>query len=338
MAFASYRRLPYIDTYEQALAFIKKTAPIRGRDIIPLGARRDADKFNIRINPSNDIEVLFYRQVILTYLNPANGEDGDLLFSAPAIGWGVTEAWIFESLLSRVAYAKATKGFLHLRAVNGGDYVYPAGKTRAWHNLQIVAPADNYVWRIKRTEANKVRARHGAFYRYVKGMVGVRKSPHPHYDDSHVITFTLGEFTEALPNEWISKCASLRNKPPVHTSYHRAPFAAHATHATHAPANHADWRAVMREFIKLVTPHEDGQVQADNFYKAFLTLGVAQISAFFFRGLGRDDTYVDASSLAKVADELLFKYYSDDVFVQEKVPAGRVPDDRYRLWVTRDEA
>jgi len=332
MAFASYRRLSYIDTYEQALAFIKKTAPIRGRDIIPLGARRDADKFNIRLTPTNDIEVLFYRSVILTYLNPSNG-DGDLLFSAPAVGWGTTEAWIFESLLSRVARAKATKGFLHLRAVNGGDYVYPAGKTRAYANLQIVAPTDNYVWRIKRTEANKVRARYGEFYRYVKGMVGVRKSPHPHYDDSHVIVFTLGEFTEALTTEWISKSVSLRNKPPVHTSYHRAAF----TNAT-AITNHADWRAAMREFIKLVTPHEDGQVQADNFYKAFLSLGVAQISSFFFRGFGRDDTYVDATSLAKITDELLFKYYSDDVFVQEKVPAGRVPDDRYRLWVTRDEA
>jgi hypothetical protein len=325
MAFASYQRLPYIQTYEQALAFIKKTAPIRGRDIIPLGARRDADKFNIRITPTDDIEVLFYRSVILTYL-----KDGDLLFSSPATGWGITEAWIFECLLPQVARAKVTRGFLHLRAVKGAEYVYPVGKTRAYADLQTIDPTDSYVWRLKRTETNKVRTRYGAFYRYVKGMVGVRKAPHPHYDKEFVIYLTLGEVEEAMTNEWIRKCLSIRHKPPVSTP--------RSSVGAQLPMNYAGWRAAMGEFIEMITPHESEQVQTENFYKAFLTLAACQASAYFFSQSPSHDMYVCAGSPAKVLDEMLFKYYSDDVFVQEKVPVGRVPDDRYRLWVTRDGA
>jgi hypothetical protein len=196
--------------------------------------------------------------------------------------------------------------------------------------LQTIDPTDSYVWRLKRTETNKVRTRYGAFYRYVKGMVGVRKAPHPHYDKEFVIYLTLGEVEEAMTNEWIRKCLSIRHKPPVSTP--------RSSVGAQLPMNYAGWRAAMGEFIEMITPHESEQVQTENFYKAFLTLAACQASAYFFSQSPSHDMYVCAGSPAKVLDEMLFKYYSDDVFVQEKVPVGRVPDDRYRLWVTRDGA
>jgi len=329
MAFASYQRLPYIKTYEQAFAFIEKTAPIRGRDIIPLGARRDADKFNIRITPTGDIEVLFYRSVILTYL-----KDGDLLFSSPPGGWGITEAWIFECLLPQVARAKATKGFMHLHAVNGADYVYPEGKTRAYASLQIIEPTEHYVWRLKRTETNKVRTRYGAFYRYVKGMVGVRKVLHK-YTDEYIVELLVREFVDNLTPQWLEESSYLRHKPRI-TKSDRLAFVG-AKFQTHA-----EWRKLMGKLIEMIEPQDDAQKQAENFYKAFLSIASTMVSHYLFTrahlpaDAGDDNTVqVQADSMGRILDEMLFKYYSDDVFVQEKVPAGRVPDDRYALWVTR---
>jgi hypothetical protein len=327
MASAAYQPLPYINTHGEALTFVKTTPPIRGREIIPLGARRDADKFSIGLTPDENVEVRFFRSVILTYL-----KEGGLKFSSVGASWGISEAWVFENLLPQVARAKVTKGFLHVQTEDGRALVIPPGVTKVTDTLNIVEPTEHYVWRLKRAETNKVRARYGAFYRYVKGMVGVRKVPDPHYDKEFVLYLTLGEVEEAMTTEWMCKCLYIRHKPRVSTPDIRAEL----------QQTHAGWRAAMGEFIEMVTPHESEQVQTENFYRAFLTLAACQASAYFFsRSLfsrtrnPSQDMYVSAGSLAKVLDELLFKYYSDDVFVQEKVPVGRVPDDRYCLWITR---
>jgi hypothetical protein len=57
MSYSSYRYIPFLDNYAEALDHLNKTEPIRGSKPVrvPLGRRSDSNKFGISKDLNGDI-------------------------------------------------------------------------------------------------------------------------------------------------------------------------------------------------------------------------------------------------------------------------------------------
>jgi len=69
MGYATVQRVPRVHDYAQALRIHDNTKPLRGRspEIKPLGARRDADTYHVRMN-GEAVELVLYRTPVITFM------------------------------------------------------------------------------------------------------------------------------------------------------------------------------------------------------------------------------------------------------------------------------
>ena len=67
MGYRTVNHVPSIYTYAQARHIFDKVVPIRNRDIKPLGQRRDADTYHIRMNDMGDVECVLYKTPVVTF-------------------------------------------------------------------------------------------------------------------------------------------------------------------------------------------------------------------------------------------------------------------------------
>ncbi len=336
MSFASYQRLPTMLTYATALNKAKTTEPIRGRspELIPLGARRDCDKFAIRLEESGDVCVLLYNHPWLKYLKPTADQPEHITriqLLNSRYGWGVSEGWTLDSLFHGVLHAQVSRKYVKIFRAAGDPFVIPMPTAATPVTLEVDAQKRTVerveevvlsAWRINRAEANNVRKQYGKFYRFMKGMIGVRKQEYrpwsPHYAAADlVVEFNASEFAdvaEAHPILFSKSWGDSLDKNPMLNSdkYHA-------------------WVEKMTHFITLIEDNPDEAVQWQNFAHAFAVLGYLCAATNRVRSSDK----VKVEDIPKKADELLFKHYSNKVFQRAPVPEGSVPRTTYDLWVDR---
>lgn len=161
MPFASYRRLPFISSYEQALKHLQKAVPIRGRKpvLYPLADnrydRRYADKFAIRMvgdadslpvshyykqipcSKDGDIELLLYSQPVVVFHKPDttnHGEQPQQLMTLSGGGyaharWSACDvSFFFEVLGKYLSRGNRKKEMLVLQTRQSTKYVLQQGE------------------------------------------------------------------------------------------------------------------------------------------------------------------------------------------------------------------
>lgn len=157
--------LPSFGHYDHALYHYKKTKPIRGTEIRPLGARRDYKVFRIEKH-GEAVVCIMHRTPIATYY--PNGT-----IQIRTGGWDTpTTARALHRLLP--GYVYSTDGRLVIRLKSGE---YPVD------GLVIQVNAEGYwaptnaepcvVHKINRAKARAVRQQYAAFLTYAKGILSL---------------------------------------------------------------------------------------------------------------------------------------------------------------------
>lgn len=383
MGHESFRRLPYISSYQEAKSWLERIEPIRKSkqlqyDIYPLAERRDSRKFAIRMadddasNPQTvwyercpnrmdgDIELLLYASPIVTF----HADNTVTLFPGSRFAWSSSDTVFIEETLGRYVYSASTSRKRLVLKMHNGDVVVVEPKEAIRLTLNQAArtmkPVNNElptVIRMNRAKANAVRKRYGEFYRYLKGMIGLRKEPHTTryhnyqtgedvYDTQYVVripeqemrdvvgfvvkTVQRGGFGPANHYEEFTFIYPAQNKPAkcVRTAHWDSTTLKWGWKEDRVA--YTKWEKSARDFIALIEPLKEGE-DFDRYYRAFVML------VYFVRMPGNpQDCEVDSELLSKTADRILFSYFSDEVFYRATAEPGRVPSLKYDKWVTRD--
>lgn len=395
--YSSYRRLPTIKNYAQALALLEKTKPIRGRApvLYPLGDRRYADHFAIRkfgdnssrpatneryyghtYNPApdcgpEDVELLLYRCPVIVFHT-----DATITVTGHHGYWSSADLHFMQSILYKyVSDAFTRQGVLMLKLRNPDRTIAipRKGSVRLKIDnedtgvLTLVSPDESltHTVRLNRKAANEVRKQYGQFYRYAKGMVGVRKEAvqtnswsrqSGGYEPTteEIVKFYAQEILDALP-------PSAYVETPPHTAILNKSVAPLLTkpakqvrrqewkdgktvHSVDTQA-YQHWLRTANEYLELISAPQDDPEQHTKFARALaLTAMHAVYSSshvhYRVHGLQIPKDYVfklEPHKVMQTIDGIVFRYHANEVF--ERVPAreGEVPSVQYMKWLDREE-
>jgi len=381
MGHESFRRVPYLSSHQEAKAFLERTKPILKSkqlqyDIYPLGARRDSRKFAIRMADDDasipasawyercpnamagDIELLLYQVPLVTF----HTDNTVTLFPGSRFTWSSSDTVFIEETLGRYVHSASTSRRRLVLKMQNGDVVVAEPRAAIRLTLDQVArtmkPVNNElptVIRLNRVKANAIRKRYGEFYRYLKGMIGLRKEPRT----TRFHNYQTGE--DVFETQYVVRIPEQEMRDVVGfvvKTVQRGSFANHYEEFTfiypaqNKPAKcvrsakwdsatqkwgwqddrtaYPKWEKSARDFLDLIEPLKEGE-DFDRYYRAFVML------VYFVRMPGNpQDCEVDIELLPKTADRILFSYFSDEVFYRATAEPGRVPSLKYDKWVTRD--
>lgn len=400
MSYASYERLPGISSYMTAKTRLSVTQPLRatGKKTedaptfkrYPLSANRRDTQFLIRevgdaaSEPcgahydyksapgakDGDIELLLYKQPVITFHKTPDGSEGqnEFTLSPGWYGrWSSADCYFIGNILYRYfAQQRTTRDHLVLSTHTGERYtIKPKAHMRfkydeATRTLTPVQDEVQTTLRLNRKATNIVRARYGEFYRYMKGMIGVRKEQHEQkfYDHRTQTTLVVAETRITIPAEEWQSVVPMEPVAPrkgVRQILSRLPVTKYMEHnPMHKPAKlssrhelnpatnrweamtdggqYKGWLEVTEELITLASSPNTDPDQHEKFHKAFVFL------AFYALGgrVGVQDLVVEPRELNQAADTIIFKYHSEEVFERVPVKEGAMPNLKYESWITRE--
>lgn len=190
--FGRVTSIPTMASYEFALNKFNSTAPIRGRNTIPLGERRSHDRYYMQKH-GESIWCYYHRTPVLK-IHPGN------IYEIDVEGWHTqTTAQVLDRLLPG-AHVYMVDGRITVRCKVGdnvGDFPVPdegmkftTGESGLGH-LTPIDPKRQVIHRINRKKANAVRRQYAAFMTYAKGFLKLRQ------DEHGSVHFALEEFKNA---------------------------------------------------------------------------------------------------------------------------------------------
>lgn len=172
MGYATVRHVPSALTYAQAKKIHDQIKPIRGGDTKPLGKRRDHGQYSVKMN-GEDVQFICYRTPVVTY-HP------DDTITINTDGWASVSTHQFIDQVLGIR-ANGYRGMTAL-TINGNKYLID-GKSQSlkvkWEGFGgswtiLSGIKTQFSHRLKRKEANNVRARYKAFADYFKGYIKLR--------------------------------------------------------------------------------------------------------------------------------------------------------------------
>jgi hypothetical protein len=384
MSYSSYRYIPYLDNYTEAFKVFSTTEPIRGSKPVrvPLGRRQDSTKFGISKAENGDIALTLYGHTGIVFHQPTNPTDsntGSLTIGDPSgkrhWRWSSCDSYFILSVLGRyIKSARTDRGRLVLETRDDQKFVLESkgNLTLAYtKNTHTLTPADteqptHYTYRLNRQATNNVRARYGEFYRYMKGMIGVRKelkvSQYFNYrdhenviDEEYIIRVSEQEQLGVIPqveqtHDWRGNTLQAKHTIPdpecpmnernpvekpakLTLKYEQDPDCPEGRYRQIESGEMYDkWVAATQEFLSLITTPADDPDQHEKFRQAFVWL--ARFSSH--RTYRIEEFAISVGAVQKTIDEIIFKWHSEEVI--ERVPAkpNTVPSGKYLKWVTRE--
>ena len=172
MGYATVKHVPRARDYATAKKVHDGIVPIRGKDVRPLGARRDYHQYSVKQNEQGDIEFICYRTPVVTF----HQDDTITIRNG---GWtSVSTHQFIQEVLG--IQANGYKGKTAL-TIKGNKYLMDSSDDSAfkikrvdgnWHILSERPPETSY--RMNRKAANNVRARYKPFADYLRGFSKVR--------------------------------------------------------------------------------------------------------------------------------------------------------------------
>ena len=172
MGYATVMNVPRVTTYPEAKKIHDNTVPIRGRDpeIRPLGNRRDADSYWVRMN-GDDVEFVLYKSPVITYK-----PDGSVVLT-PDTYSTVSTHQFFARVLGVGANAVRQNTVITIGdkryTVKGKDTLtLKLDASGNWHCAE--GAKAQFAWHLDRRGATNVRNRYKEFITYFKGMVSLR--------------------------------------------------------------------------------------------------------------------------------------------------------------------
>lgn len=381
MSYSSYRYIPYLDNYTEAFKVFDTTEPIRGSKPVrvPLGRRQDSTKFGISKDLNGDIHLSLYGHTGIVFHPSTDSNTGSLTIGDTSgkrqWRWSSCDSYFILSVLGRyIKNARTDRGRLVLETRDDQKFVLESkgNLTLAYnkHALKLT-PADteqptHYTYRLNRQATNNVRARYGEFYRYMKGMIGVRKelkvSQYFNYrdhenviDEEYIIRVSEQEQLGVIPqveqtHDWRGNTLQAKHTIPdpecpmnernpvekpakLTLKYEQDPDCPEGRYRQIESGEMYDkWVAATQEFLSLISVPTSDPDQHEKFRQAFVWL--ARFSSH--RTYRIEEFAISVGAVQKTIDEIIFKWHSEEVI--ERVPAkpNTVPSGKYLKWVTRE--
>ena len=326
MGYATVMNVPRVTTYTEAKKIHDNTKPIRGRspEIRPLGNRRDADSYWVRMN-GEDVEFVLYKSPVITY-KPT----GEVVLT-PDTYSTVSTHQFFARVLGVGANAVRQNTVITIGdkryTVRGKDTL--TLKLDASGNWQCVEGAKaQFAWHLNRQSANNVRGRYKEFITYFKGMVSLRTEEieMPYYGNNTYqgIRVSLTEIQQAFdteltePDNILGTVQYIQDLPQKHYNY-----------GTQREAEYRDGIAWFTEIIKSDQPEDTKHL---NFYRGALAV-LLTAERIYQRGQ-QDNTYIaKAKNITKALDTTLLRAHASEVLVRKELPIGSVSKGTYDRWL-----
>ena len=191
--------VPRVQTYALAKNLHDSTKPIRGRDpeIRPLGNRRDADSYWVKMD-GDDVVFMLYKSPVITYK-----PDGGVVLT-PDTYSTVSTHQFFIRVLGVGAQASRNTSVITLGdkrfTIRGKDKLtLRLDKSGNWQCVE--GAKTQYAWHLDRREATNVRLRYKEFITYFKGVVSLRTEdvkPNYHYEPIACVNVSLNELQNAF--------------------------------------------------------------------------------------------------------------------------------------------
>lgn len=330
-SFQTVSRIQRIRNYADAHALYEKTKPIRGSDNVrPIGARRDAHRYNI-VKGIGVYKAFLYNTPVVEFR-----EGGETIIKTHGYNSALTMDFIAQVLgisafRTRGQCVFTISGVKYVTSGYDGELVL----RNSGYSYEVVAQQEHKHYVVSRAGANTVRRRYSEFRQYLKGFLSLRtqtftfSSPYRGLDDigrelvevsmkelvDHLGVFTRDDAWGGNPrtNEYV-------DLKTVHgLTYKRAD----------------DYKPVNDYFDLLIQNGQSEEHRGANFYKACVMLAakVAMDDHALSINTSREYVRVTPKSLEACLNEIQFKRFSDEVFVLADVPADKVPNHKYNSWV-----
>jgi len=356
MAFNSTVAIPYVRTYAQAKQKYEATTPIRGdKDKKrPLGNRRDKH-MHIREKIADGVVTYEcccydgdYGTVVVYYPDDTVG------IKLGKYNTAYIRDFIVELLGDLFVYTKNSKTVLQLKdgtdkyALGGNELKLKRSRDpmKLPLNFWTVEQAEGSLeWRLNKAEANKVRAQYTDFLKYYKGMIQLLTEPvdfevkyanrrwnRPTADTPFVARSEVAIHMETLVNMFGQTTQIHGGNPTLNTrEVKKAMFTSKVRYGK--PEEEEQYnlkvKAEQLEVLALMRNDQPEETKGDNFYRAFLTMLVAQQS---YVPTKPEFFTVTKASVEKQADEFVLRVHKEQVLEQVRMPVGRVASTNYAEW------
>ena len=340
MGYQTVMNVPRVETYELAKNLFDSIKPIRGRDpeIRPLGNRRDADSYWVRMN-GDDVEFVLYKSAVITYK-----PDGGVVLT-PDTYSTVSTHQFFDRVLgvdARASRQNSVIGLLNKKGEVMNRYTVRGKDTLTLKldksgNWQCVEGAKaQFAWHLDRREATNVRNRYKEFITYFKGMVSLRTEEIVmQYYNANMsgVRISLNELQTAFgvekpegdephinndPDSIIGNMRWMHDKPQRHYNY--------------GTQRAKEYDEGMAQFMELIKSDQPEDVKHLNFYKGALAVLLSG-DRIYQRGQD-DNTYIVKSNpIVKALDTVLLRAHANEVLVRKELPIGSVSKGAYEGWL-----
>lgn len=324
MGYATVMNVPRVFSYAEAKKIHDSTTPIRGRspEIRPLGNRRDADSYWVRMN-GDDVEFVLYKSAVITYK-----PDGGVVLT-PDTYSTVSTHQFFARVLGVGANAVRQNTVITIAdkryTVRGKDTLTLKLEGGNWQCVEGAKP--QFAWHLDRQKASEVRARYKEFITYFKGMVSLRTEEieMPYYSTTYQgIRVSLTEIQQAFeteltePDNILGTVQYIQDMPQRHYNY-----------GSQREAEYRDGIAWFTEIIKSDQPEDAKHL---NFYRGALAV-LLTAERIYQRGQ-EDNAYIaKAKNITKALDTTLLRAHAKDVLIRKELPIGSVSKGAYDMWL-----
>jgi len=344
MGYATVQNLPLVRTYAMAKKIHDNTTPIRGRspEVRPLGARRDASTYSVRMK-GDAVEFVLYKTPIITY-HP-NGEIHLKVDTWSTLSTHQTLSWVLDLKVNGAKSGGKTVITMAdgMKYLLGGNEVL---KLRLGENDELIpidAPTPKG-YRINRKAMGDVRKKYSEFTKYMKGFISLRMHEQSYerygrnYTQSH-IAFSIGEAVEVLGRKLVKPSyATDAGYHLDHIDYYAISKLPNEARWLRGEANMEHYNTYTSKFLHLCESHEDENVQHENHYKAMMILLTTEGN--FGNGyiLANDEDLTNVRSvtnpkLAERFEGIIKRFHRQEILDLVQMKNGEIPNVEYEYWM-----
>ena len=314
--FATIGRLERLRDHREAELFYNSVTPIRGRAevIKPLGARRDADKYQI-VKCDGYYAAQLYRTHIVKFM-----QNGEIVVSTGGYNTALTMQFIAEVLGIGANRQRGSNVF----RISGENYIAKGKEEiRLKHigngQFDIINENKHFHYVINRTGANNVRKRTANFRNYLKGFISLRTQEVKKYGNVYdMVRIPRAEFAEIFgtrdETDWSGKSINLLNANPYY-------------YITDKRHNFKEFRESSRALDALARSSDP-----QDYYLAAMTLCAKASDGGYVRTDDEKSMVTFPHRLLELFDESQFKLYASEVLTMVEVAKGKVPNTKYDSW------
>jgi hypothetical protein len=344
MGYQTVMNVPTFRNYNEAAKRLNNTKPIKGREpvIVPLGDRRDCDKYSIRKSVWTDaIECVLYTTPVIKF----TVEDEVII----NIGkWPSASTCQFISRILWNVSANRVRGDVVLH-FNGGtkalveqceELVLVRAENGAWMPKE---KQTLYDYRVNRKEANNVRKSVSEFRKYLNGVVKLKGETNTYNEGTYYETTSTrvkASYTELIevfgqekPNDGVNNG---RVRPNVDAWDGLSVKPRYWTGAERKAEAWQEYRDKTAKFFDLVRNDQDDNCRHQNYWIAFNVL-LIQEKRVWWRDDVNFNVVVGVEQFEKHLDKILFTMFSDKVFKRVALAEGKVPTGKYESYVMSEE-